>query len=59
MRQAGLRKRLAIFAVISAVAVTWTGAKYARVTEYVLPSTYDVAVDLPTTGGIFDGAEVT
>lgn len=59
MRTPGLRRRLVIFAVLSALAVIWTGAKYARVTEYVVPSTYDVAVDLPDSGGIFDGAEVT
>lgn len=59
MRHPGLRKRLVIFGLLSALAVIWTGAKYARVTEYVLPSTYAVSVDLLSSGGIFEGAEVT
>lgn len=59
MRSPGLRQRLIVFAILSAVAVIWTGAKYARVTEYVLPSTYTVGVDLASSGGIFTGAEVT
>ena len=59
MRSPGLRQRLIVFGLLSALAVVWVGAKYARVTEYVLPSTYTVNVDLAASGGIFQGAEVT
>jgi phospholipid/cholesterol/gamma-HCH transport system substrate-binding protein len=54
-----MHRRLALFAVVGAIAVSYAGARYARVTEHVLPTTYRVTVDLAEAGGIFPGAEVT
>lgn len=56
---AAVRVRLVLFALIAAVAVTYAGAKYARLTDYVSPSGYTVYVDLERSGGLFPGAEVT
>lgn len=55
----GTRKRLAIFVVMSLVAVAYVGARYAQLTDKLLSQTYAVEVDLERSGGVFAGAEVT
>lgn len=57
--RAGVRKRLTLFFVLSLVAVGYTGARYAQVTDKLLSRTYTVQVDLEESGGAFEGAEVT
>lgn len=54
-----VRIRLVLFAVIGAVAIGYAGARYARLTEAVYSSTYQVTVELEESGGLFTGAEVT
>lgn len=54
-----VRLRLAVFTVIAATAVTYTGVTYARLGDYVRPRGDEVTVDLATSGGLFEGAEVT
>jgi phospholipid/cholesterol/gamma-HCH transport system substrate-binding protein len=54
-----VRARLVVFAVISAVAVTYAGARYARLTDHVLGSQYQITVQLERSGGLYAGAEVT
>ncbi|WP_203336964.1 MCE family protein [Nocardioides limicola] len=57
--RAQIRQRLAIFFVLSLVAVAYTGARYAQLTDKLLSQTYVVEVDLVESGGAFVGAEVT
>lgn len=54
-----LRVRLILFAVIAAVAVSYTGAHYARLTNLIHDSRYQVHVELASSGGLFPGGEVT
>lgn len=54
-----IRLRLLVFAVIGAIAVVYSGAKYAGLTELVHSTTYDVEVHLARSGGLFERAEVT
>jgi phospholipid/cholesterol/gamma-HCH transport system substrate-binding protein len=54
-----VRRRLIILAVVSVLAVSYTGTKYAGLAEMVMPSTYSVSVELAESGGIFQDAEVT
>lgn len=56
---AAIRVRLALFALIGAIAVTYSGARYAQLTDYVHSTDYSVRVDLPSSGGLFTGSEVT
>lgn len=57
--KARIRRRLALFFVLSVVAVGYTGARYAQLTDKLLSQTYEIEVDLEKSGGIFAGAEVT
>lgn len=57
--KAQIRRRLAVFFALSLVAVSYTGARYAQLTDKVLSQSYAVEVDLERSGGIFAGAEVT
>lgn len=52
-------RRLALFAVVGAIAVAYTGARYAKLTDHIASSNYVVHVELASSGGIFPGAEVT
>lgn len=54
-----LRLRLTIFVALAVIAIGYTGARYAQVTDWIFPTDYTVTVDLPTSGGIFPGAQVT
>lgn len=53
------RIRLWIFLLIGAVAVVNAGAHYAGLTDRLLPTTYQVRVDLADSGGLFERGEVT
>lgn len=57
--RAQIRKRLALFLALSLVAVAYTGARYAQLTDKLPGQTYTVKVDLAESGGAFTGAEVT
>lgn len=48
-----------IFAIVGAIAVGYSGARYAQLTDKITVSTYDVRLDLADSGGIFPGAEVS
>ncbi|UPK75870.1 MCE family protein [Nocardioidaceae bacterium SCSIO 66511] len=53
------RLRLLIFVVLTLVGIAYVGARYAQVDRLVIDRTYDVTVDLPESGGIFVGADVS
>lgn len=53
------RYQLVVFAVVAIVAVTFVGAKYARLDKMVGIGQYHVVAELPESGGIFTNAEVT
>lgn len=55
----GTRIRLWIFLVIGGIAVVNAGARYAGLTESLLPTTYAVSVHLEESGGLFERGEVT
>lgn len=55
----GTRIRLWIFLVIGGIAVINAGARYAGLTESLLPTTYAVSVELEESGGLFERGEVT
>lgn len=55
----GTRIRLWIFLVIGGIAVINAGARYAGLTESLLPTTYSVSVELAESGGLFERGEVT
>lgn len=55
----GTRIRLWVFLVIGGLAVINAGARYAGLTESLLPTTYAVSVELSESGGLFERGEVT
>lgn len=55
----GVRRRLVVFAVLGAIAVGFTGVRYAGVGDGAFSDSYRVRVDLAEAGGIFPAAEVT
>lgn len=55
----GTRIRLWVFLVIGGIAVINAGARYAGLTESLLPTTYTVSVQLEESGGLFERGEVT
>lgn len=55
----GTRIRLWVFVVIGGIAVINAGARYAGLTETLLPTTYVVSVRLEESGGLFERGEVT
>lgn len=59
MSRRGIRTRLLIFAVVGLLAVGYAGARYARLSDLVWSSDYEVTVQLAETGGLFEGSEVT
>ncbi|MFB9311956.1 MCE family protein [Nocardioides plantarum] len=54
-----VRIRLLAFVVLSAVGVVYVAAAYLGLVDRVLGRGYTVHVDLPTSGGLFEGSEVT
>lgn len=55
----GARVRLLVFLVIGGLAVINAGARYAGLTDALLPTTYSVSVHLKESGGLFPRGEVT
>jgi phospholipid/cholesterol/gamma-HCH transport system substrate-binding protein len=53
------RLRLAVFGVVSVVCVVVAGTRYVGIPERYLGQSYEIAVVLPESGGIFPNAEVT
>ena len=51
--------QLVIFAIITALGVSYVGARYARLDRLFYDDTYTVVVHLQQSGGIFTDAEVT
>ena len=56
---ASVRLRLLVFALLGGLAVAVAGIRYAGVLELLSPATYQVRVEMPRSGGIFERAEVT
>lgn len=55
----GVRLQLLVFLVITALGVSYAGARYAGLTHLFGDETYTVTVELAESGGIFESAEVT
>lgn len=56
---AGVRRRLLAFVVLSAVGVFYASASYLGLVDRVLGRGYTVTAVLDTTGGLFEGSQVT
>lgn len=54
-----IRLRLLAFVVLSAVGVVYVAAAYLGLVDRVLGRGYTVHVELPASGGLFEGSEVT
>ncbi|MEU2260053.1 MlaD family protein [Streptomyces sp. NPDC019645] len=54
-----VRIQLAAFAALTAVGVSYVGARYTGLVDAVLDRGYTVRVELADSGGVFEGAEVT
>ncbi|MFD9215219.1 MCE family protein [Streptomyces sp. NPDC059544] len=54
-----VRIQLAAFAVLTAVGVSYVGARYTGLVDAVLDRGYTVRAELADSGGVFEGAEVT
>ncbi|MEU2160924.1 MlaD family protein [Streptomyces chengbuensis] len=54
-----VRIQLAAFAALTAVGVSYVGARYTGLVDAVLDRGYTVRADLADSGGVFEGAEVT
>jgi len=53
------RIQLVVFAIVTVLGGAYVGGKYAQVDRLVIDRTYPVTVELPDSGGIFAGAQVT
>lgn len=53
------RIRIGLFAVVAVVSVIVAGTEYVGIPARYLGQSYEIAVDLPDSGGIFPNAEVT
>lgn len=54
-----IRRRLTVFFTLAIVMVGFTGLRYAQLADSVFETRYVVSAELPTSGGLFTGAEVT
>jgi phospholipid/cholesterol/gamma-HCH transport system substrate-binding protein len=54
-----VRLRLLVFTLVGGLAVVVAGVRYAGVLDVLSPSTYQVHLEMPRSGGIFERAEVT
>ncbi|MFI1467759.1 MCE family protein [Streptomyces wuyuanensis] len=54
-----VRIQLAAFAAVTAIGVSYVGARYTGLVDAVLDRGYTVRADLAASGGVFQGAEVT
>jgi phospholipid/cholesterol/gamma-HCH transport system substrate-binding protein len=55
----GIRVRIAAFLVLSAVGIVYVAGSYLGLVDKVLGRGYTVHATLPTSGGLFEGSEVT
>jgi len=55
----GVKVRLIAFAVLSAVGLLYLGGSYLGLVDRIAGKGYDVTVRLPSSGGLFEGSEVT
>ncbi len=55
----GIRIRLLAFVLLSALGMVYVGASYLGFVDKVLGRGYTVHVLLPSSGGLFEGSEVT
>jgi phospholipid/cholesterol/gamma-HCH transport system substrate-binding protein len=51
--------QLMVFALITLLGCAYVGAKYARLDQFFVDTSYTVSADFGESGGIFEGAEVT
>jgi len=56
---AAVRARLVAFIILSAVGITYMAANYLGFVDKVLGRGFTVQVDLPASGGLFEGSSVT
>ena len=54
-----VKAQLLAFATVTAVGVSYVGARYTGLVDSLLDNDYTVAADFADSGGIFAGAEVT
>jgi phospholipid/cholesterol/gamma-HCH transport system substrate-binding protein len=59
MTRAGIKVRLLAFAVLSAVGIVYIAASYLGLVDRALGRGLTVQATLPTSGGLFEGSEVT
>lgn len=59
MTRGGIKARLVAFAVLSAVGIVYIAASYLGLVDRVLGRGVTVEATLPTSGGLFEGSEVT
>ncbi|MCD4534958.1 MCE family protein [Nocardioides sp. cx-169] len=59
MTRAGIKVRLVAFAVLSAVGIVYIAASYLGLVDRALGRGLTVQATLPTSGGLFEGSEVT
>ncbi|MDP2774645.1 MAG: MlaD family protein [Nocardioides sp.] len=59
MTRGGIKARLVAFAVLSAVGIVYIAASYLGLVDRVLGRGITVEATLPTSGGLFEGSEVT
>lgn len=51
--------QLVVFAIVTVLGGAFVGGRYAQIDRLVIDRTYPVTVELPDSGGIFAGAQVT
>lgn len=55
----GVKIRIVVFLVLSAMGIVYVASSYLGVVDRVLGRGYQVSVQLPRSGGLFEGSEVT
>jgi len=51
--------QLVVFAIVTVLGGAFVGGRYAQIDRLVIDRTFPVTVELPDSGGIFAGAQVT
>lgn len=59
MMRRGIKVRLIAFALLSALGTIYVGASYLGIVDQILGRGYTVHVVLPSSGGLYEGSEVT
>ncbi|HWV26914.1 MAG TPA: MlaD family protein, partial [Aeromicrobium sp.] len=55
----GVKVRLVVFVILSVIGLVYLGGSYLGIVDRVLGRGYQVDVLLPTSGGLYEGSEVT